>query len=292
MSQDDAKSSQLQQILESLQQGDVFLDVVIPVAYFSNSNFPLTAAAKDFASEFPSQTAEANLITEEAAGLIVITQTCDILKAPEKSPLIQFVRVVKEQPNIVQIVKRGNHGRYVFLPELEPQCPLADLDVGVYFEKPMLLLMDHQSKIRAVKTDEHISKFSNAVSRKFNRFAFPDDFNASLVSFRDIIDKNINKMSDLGALLRSVLEIRVSTEMNEQWESAAPIPTLNFFFEDEDKITQSTRDVLNRLMDKHFVSTGKFSKAPKMRFETYDNVTADFYRRSNPLDLSHLTKSK
>ncbi|NNN15648.1 MAG: hypothetical protein HKL82_07310 [Acidimicrobiaceae bacterium] len=147
------------------------------------------------------------------AFLVVVSQTCDIVRAcwqpPEAGggrPFVQVCSVVRLDGDEQTRAAKGWTPRYAHLPGLAPNA-FADLDRFATLEKAVLSAAN--GKGDGCGSDEARLRFAQAVADYFGRFAFPDQMEKAVTvlrrRFRDKHDGQRNE----GALMRNVNEIRV-----------------------------------------------------------------------------------
>jgi hypothetical protein len=146
------------------------------------------------------------LDTEESLGYAVVSQTCDVVRDVSRQPFVQLCPVIKVPESHAPSVRRSESTLMVWLPEIgENIC--ADLTRTFTAEKSIFIGSD---PLHGVTTDEQIRNFAHTVSRRFGRFAFPDDLNDSVSRMRSrLLDKH-GKGSDEGYALRQIFQIRAS----------------------------------------------------------------------------------
>jgi hypothetical protein len=140
-------------------------------------------------------------------GAAVVSQSCDA--AQSDRPHIQIAPVVELHGNVANEAAAGRRPQYAPLPQLGDGY-YADLDVITTVAKTVLL--DYQ-RTAGVATDDDVRKFAFAVSRKFSRFAYPDEVVASLRPVKTALQSKARKPnSRLGKVLAKIHSLRVQCE--------------------------------------------------------------------------------
>ncbi len=85
-----------------------------------------------------SESEEADLVEVETKGLIVVTQTCDIVRSCELRPFVQVVPLVEVPENMLKEIQRCRRPQYAFIPGAKDHCLVADLDRVMTVEKPVV----------------------------------------------------------------------------------------------------------------------------------------------------------
>jgi hypothetical protein len=275
-------------MLQKWQQGDIFELPQLSFIYVADGKLPLTDAAKEQAREELSNGSDlSDLMLVETAEqrFVVITQSCDIVKHPARVPTVQIAPIIAIDSSRFSNAKRGESSRFLYLPALDQEMCVADLDRIMTVEKA-LLVKSIDTRKKAVNSDQELKKLGDAIGSKFSRFAFPNDYNESLEELRRRVVKKHNRNSEEGVHYRNVSEIRVVAE--QDWSSDLVFTTLIFMVEDEKIINEKFRNCIGELVK--LVKTGeRFPVLPEFRCVAYKNLDADTYRRSFPLDLEYLS---
>jgi hypothetical protein len=141
-------------------------------------------------------------------GAVVVSQTCDACR-PERET-IQLAPVVRlEHSDEIKEAADGKRPRYVALPALGYDY-FADLDGITTVVKTALL---DCRRVCALEKDAHVREFAFSVSRRFGRFAYPDEVVRCLDPVSDALKSKARKPnSPLGQVLKSLHSIRVECE--------------------------------------------------------------------------------
>src|SRR5207248_9837797 len=71
---------------------------------------------------------EHDLLETAERGLVVLTQSCDIVRECATRPYVEVAPVVEVDANVLEDVERGKRPGYGFIPALKGDCLVADLD--------------------------------------------------------------------------------------------------------------------------------------------------------------------
>lgn len=184
--------------LRDWRQGDYVTDNVL--IHVGDSSRPLTPIARDAGGA-----AGEVVLTREVAGLVVITQSCDLVRTCKDQPYVQVAQLVNLSEGDAAAARGRRRPRYAHIPGAGPTS-FADLDATMDIEKSVLSEWDHHA---GCETEEQRRDFSEAVRRKFGRFAFPDDVAKVLDPLRLELDKHDGKQTALGAAVAELREIRL-----------------------------------------------------------------------------------
>lgn len=218
------------------------------------------------------------------AGLVVLSQTCDILRPWRDRPFVEVAPLVVVSEQIIKEVSRGYRPRYAFVPGVAAQHLVADLDRVMTVEKAVVALW---SRARGCETEEDAARFAQALSRYRSRFAFPDDFAAFVAKLQGRLAEKHDRQSPEGAALRSLREIRVAAAPS--W-AAEQIDLTFLFIPNEDGHGfegRSWDEFLARWLDL-VPPSGRYGPVSGLVVSLCD-ISAQEYVASAQLDLDHVT---
>jgi len=239
---------------------------------------PLTAATAAVSSNDPLA-----LLTE-VAGLVIVTQTCDVVRSCVDRPFIEVCPVIAWDPDDLHSVKRGRRPSVVALPALAGTNLVVDLDRVMTLEKSIVAGW--------LRTPGHVSDadaraFAQALARKRVRFAFPDDFTAAAKKLQARLVEKHERQTDEGRALRALREIRVAA--SPSWD-ADPVELFFWFIRDSSDPTFEGKSwaELSAQWLSRVPPSGRF-KSTEGQVATLDDLTARDYISSDPLDLDYLS---
>ena len=271
-----AQEAVIDRALQAWRQGDCTLDPQWFV-HRINPSRALTAAGSAAARE------GAELAEQQVNGLVVVSQTCDIVRASQERPYLEVCPLVRVSEEALHQIERGRKPAYAYLPQLADRQLVADLDRTMTVEKAMVLCW---SRTPGCASDPETRAFALALARKRARFAFPDDFTLWVRKLQSrLVDKH-DRGSPEGRALRALREIRI--QASPSWESG--VVTVMFFFirhdDDSDFEGAGWQNFLDTWL-KLVPSNSRF--AAHGQVSTLDELTASDYVHSDPLDLDHLS---
>jgi hypothetical protein len=279
LGQDSGEAKRIDAALQEWRQGDLALDEQWFV-HVGDPGLPLTVAAGEATGDGP------QALESEVRGLIVVTQTCDVVRACFDRPYVEVAPLVQIGEADLQQVKRGRRPAYATLPSLEADRFVADLDRVMTVEKSMVA---RWTRTPGYADDADGRAFAQALARKRVRFAFPDDFTGLVDKLqRRLVDKH-GKDSIEGRGLRALREIRVRAV--PYWDATEVAIFFWFVREEDEALFEGTGwsdllDVWLRLVP----PAGRF-KGVDGQVATLEDMTARDYVESDPLDLDHLSTS-
>lgn len=225
-----------------------------------------------------------DLAEQEVPGFVVLTQTCDVVQSCADRPFIEVCPLVEVDSDRLLEIKRGRRPAYAFIPMLSARGLVADLDRVMTVEKPLVAAWERTPGWNA---DGDARAFALALSRKRIRFAFPDDFTELVRRLQGRLSDKHEKNTDEGRGLRALAEIRV--QASPSWDA----PRLNVFFwfvrheNEADCDGRNWADLLKAWL-KLVPPAGRFSSV-EGQVVTLQDMTAEEYVSSDPLDLDHLS---
>lgn len=276
----DEETADIDAALATWRQGDFalgeqwFVHVADPAA-------PLTEAAERAAADEGPQA-----LTSEVAGLIVLTQTCDIVRRCSERPYLEVAPVVELNEDELRSVQRGRRPAYATFPNLAAHGLAADLDRVMTVEKAIVATWERSPGCRG---DDEIRDFARALARKRARFAFPDDFNTLAKKLVGRLAEKHGKQTLEGSALRALREIRVNA--SPSWD-AAEVDILIWFVRanaEEGFAGVAWADHLEAWL-KLMPSAERF-RSVEGQITSLAELTAADYIASDVLDLDHLSSS-
>lgn len=276
----DAQIVSVDSALAAWRQGDCVLGEHW-FAHRLDTSFAVTDAGRVAAE------AGGDLAEEEVPGFVVLTQTCDVVRSCADRPFIEVCPLVEVDDDRLLEIKRGRRPAYAFVPMLSARGLVADLDRVMTVEKPVVAAWE---RTPGWKTDGEARAFALALSRKRIRFAFPDDFTEFVRKLQSRLSDKHEKNTDEGRGLRALAEIRV--QASPSWD-ASRVNVFFWFVRHENEADCDGRnwaDLLKAWL-KLVPPAGRLSSI-EGQVVTLQDMTAEEYVSSDPLDLDHLsTKS-
>ena len=126
---DSDEAKRIDAALNEWRQWDLALDETWFV-HVADHSTPLSVAADQ---EVEGEGAQA--VMSETAGLVVVTQTCDVVRGCTERPYVEVAPLLKISPEHLREVQRGRRPGHATLPVLVEACLVADLDRVMTVEK-------------------------------------------------------------------------------------------------------------------------------------------------------------
>jgi hypothetical protein len=201
-----ATAEQIEDIDAALQfwrQGDVTLDAGLEFLHLADLSIPLSPASQHAAKSITETggdlSADLNALLDEVPGLVMLSQTCDIVRSCERRPFVEVAPLAEMQPEQVEAVRRLRRPAFVYVPAVAARGLVGDLDRIMTVEKSIVA---HWQRIPGWDTDDEARSFAEAVARKWARFAYPDDFNDASAELKKRVTTRHDKDHAEGAHLR------------------------------------------------------------------------------------------
>lgn len=232
----------------------------------------------------PNDADAGDLLETPVDGLIVLTQTCDLVRTHIERPFVEVSPLVVVEEEVLQQVRRGRRPALAFVPPLEPKQLVADLDRVMTIDKAVLA---GWGRVVGWNSDAELRQFAAALSRKRARFAFPDDFVEVARSLQSRLTAKHDKQTAEGRALQALREIRVRAEPS--WDaSEVQLELLLIRDEDEDVFEGAPWSSHIETWEALVAPSGRFGSVA-MTLTTLSDMTAADYVGSDPLDLDHLS---
>ena len=194
--------------LRHWRQGDVSLDAGLEFLHLADLSRPHSPASVEVVGVSGGETRMAGIATvaEEVEGVVVLTQTCDIVRSCQNRPFVEIAPLVRLDNATVEQVRRLKRPAFAYVSSMAAEGLVADLDRVMTVEKAVVA---NWRRTSGWDTDAENRAFARAIARKRSRFAFPDDFVLAADRFRRRMMEKHNRRTVEGSHLRALREIRV-----------------------------------------------------------------------------------
>lgn len=236
----------------------------------------------------PYDTSNQDVDLEESPvrGLVVVTQTCDIVRAWTRRPFVEVCPLIEVDEDDFRQIERGWQPGFAVVPRLSAQRLVADLNRVMTVEKPVAAKWP---RTPGWDTDDEARIFAGSLARKRARFAFPNDFTRFANKLEDRLAEKHDKESDEGRALRALRELRV--QASPSWDDAEV--SLMFWFvrhdHNPDFEGRSWADLLDSWL-RLVPASGRFIQV-EGQVSTLEEMKAADYVYSDQLDLDYLSTS-
>ena len=189
-------------------QGDVSLDTGLEFVHLADLSRPHSPASIEavWSDDAERQVTEVAPIAAEVEGVVVLTQTCDIVRSCGNRPFVEIAPLVRFDDATVEQIRRLKRPAFAYVASIAGQGLVADLDRIMTVEKAVVASW---ARTPGCSTDAESRAFARAIARKRSRFAFPDDFVLAVDRFRRHMLGKHDRNTPEGRHLRALREIRV-----------------------------------------------------------------------------------
>ncbi len=273
--------------LKAWRQGDVILTDIWRSVHVAHMGSPGTQASEDLAADLETagEPLDLQVVAVDAPGFMLVSQTCDIVRSCAHRPYVEVCPLQPIPADKVAHVRGGRMTRYLWSPALGADLLAADLDHVTTLEKAALVrFAADRTPING--TDAEARALASALGRKRSRAALPDDFVALMQPLQSRISEKHNKLTEEGAFLRAMAEIRV--QPLQGWAAELVDVELFLILDPAAAVPEKADERLDALL-KLVKASGRFQSV-EARIVTLDSITAATYVASDRLDLEGLSE--
>jgi hypothetical protein len=274
---DSNEAKRINAALQGWRQGDVLFEKSL-FLHIGHTPISFTSNASDILDD------DFQVLTSEVDGLVIVTQTCDIVRDCKIRPYIQVAPLTQVSDEIYFEVVKCLRPSLAVLPSLKNKRLAVDLDRVMTIEKSIVASWN---RTIGLENDADAITFTQALVRKLTRSAFPDEFTEFAKKLQKRFVNRHDKDSIEGIGLRTLREIRISAL--PAWD--AENVEIVFWF-----IRNSDGAVLTEAVWKSIISDWLKLLPSSSRFQrivghviTLHDMSADDYIASQQLDLDRLT---
>jgi hypothetical protein len=243
-----------------------------------------TLSVQEFAAASSLNGSALEIDVEPVEGLVVISQTCDIVNFVPGREHVIVCPLVRISDKMIENVRTGRTPSAAIL-ELSPAPTIvADLSRMMSISKAVLASLERRT---GFNTDAGRGRFADSLQRKHGRFSFPDAFSNTVISeLRGRILSAHNKnSSDHGKAYRSIQTVRVTAFPS--WGSDSVTIHFHFVLEPESKREASRKDIASTLSEhlrKLEWPDGFIPDEPLYNLVALEDMTAAEWTQSQPVD--------
>jgi hypothetical protein len=214
-------------------------------------------------------------------GVVIISQSCDIIKDIDKRPYVQVAALVPATAGEIARAVKGETPSRIHLECIVDRELLIDLDVTATVHKNVVATWQHTV---GCCSDQERRRIAAGFARHRQRFAFPDKFNDLVRHLRSWIANKRDKASTQGNFVRAICEIRV---LCDNWDEPTELTFLAIVNHKpaEDEFAEWTK-AAKSLEAK--AANGAYPRG-EFRIVTYDDISAREYLKSDRLDWDGLS---
>lgn len=241
---------------------------------------PITAAAMEQEKE-GHQEDGLRVLRYEADGLVVVSQSCDIVRDWDERPTVLVAPLTLVTGQDLEKIRRLEKPSKVYIPGIAAQSLVGDLDGIFPVEKALLATW---KRVAGCPTLEDQRRFAKCLDRYFSRPAYPDDFK-DLVGKLEAWMRDKHDGNGAGEFLRMIDRVLVHAET--PWDG--PSVQLCFFL--IPSLRATVEEDLARAVEafeKKLGAVGRYLK-PKVQIQGLDAMPASLFLVAQPLDVEYLS---
>lgn len=235
---------------------------------------------------------ETDVFCDEAVlGFVVISQTCDVVRDPVKTShkFVSVCPLVEIELEGLSNIEKGKVPRFGLIANT-PENVVVDFSRTMSVSKELLVTWKRQC---GCPSEKEQLLFSRSLERFFGRFAYPDAFNDSMISFRKAVHNRYDKNSLFGKALRSIRELRVYPHANWNSPNSVPITLIVVLDEEIEREVKDRSEIYDQIKPKiDQIDWGipfSLHQEQGIRLAELKDLTAVDYLNSYPLDLNSLS---
>ena len=219
-------------------------------------------------------------------GLVAISQTCDIVRKTGGRHYVTVCPLIKVNVEELSSIKKG---RRPYLTDVEnaDEMVFADLRRLMSVDKDLVSKWDRST---GFNSEGGRVRFAAALERKFGQFAFPDEFDQAMKSFRErVLSRHAKTQSKVGMVYRSLAQIRFRSDPD--WSTKRRTVTVVAIMHDKDsrEVERSDiKDELEEVLGKIQWPHGFEWAVPKFLLGTAKDFTAEDILSSRRGDFDFL----
>lgn len=217
------------------------------------------------------------------AGVVMLSQTCDILQPYDRKPYVQIGRLLKVENDVCLAVERFQRPRYLYVPILRTRKIVCDLDVVATIDKREVA---NWARLPGAMSPQQQRDFGYAAGRHRSRFAFPDPWAIGFEKLRHWVVRKSSKSGEDGRFLRQVWQMRVHGDV-----SLAQPPKVEVLCMMDSHCEQQDREAWTNTMVPKMVTlvASTWCSDVSFRLVSAEEMTAAEYLLSYRLDFDALS---
>ena len=267
---DDERNAVVDAALAKWRQGDCVLE---GEHWFAHRTEPMPTANEGEST---------SLTEEEVPGFAIISQSCDVVRKYQDRPYVTVASLREVSKLELGLIVSGYRPQFAAIPAVASKNLVADLDCVMTVDKRIVA---GWTRTRGCANDDEIRKLSDAVKRKYGRFAFPEDFNRFVGDLQDRLKEKHNKRSDEGDVLRGLEQIRVRAAPS--WD-APEVELMFWFIAKPENVVEVSQSGMVLKWEKRIQPKDRFKRVFS-QLVTYEELRTQEYLESDQLDLDYLS---
>jgi len=231
-----------------------------------------------------------DVVVDPVVGVAVVTQTCDIVNTMPGKEHVVVCPLVEIAPGSLVNVRKGTTLVAAVLEH--PPSPNVVVDLGrmASLHKSALARLERRP---GFSSDAARMQFAEALERKFGRFAFPDEFNDSILAkLRDrILGAHGKAASENGKAYRSIRTARVTA--TPSWNAPGQREVMFHFVIEPEAEREASRAQITTTLDDHLGKldwpAGFVAAQPLYHLVTDEQMSVAEWLVSQPIDWDFIS---
>jgi len=223
-------------------------------------------------------------------GLVVVSQTCDIVNAIDLDDVVVVAPMVEVTEGLLESIKFGTTTVGAVIEHSLLPTDVADLRYLATIRKTSLVKMERKGGFSSEQTRD---VFVNALERRYGRFAFPDSLsNGPVITIRNRAKSLRKKDSPKANVYKSLRSVRLAAAPDFD----TPGARIQFLLvlNDPPQVFAKAEDIIEELESQakadRFDWPAAFEKeTPLFRVVTMDSLSAREWDSSRHVDLDFIS---
>ncbi|KSV60991.1 hypothetical protein N182_38085 [Sinorhizobium sp. GL2] len=223
-------------------------------------------------------------------GLVVVSQTCDIVNAVDLDDVVVVAPIVEVTDGLLEAIKFGTTTVGAVIENAILPTDVADLRYLATIRKSSLVKMERKEGFNSEQTRD---VFVNALERRYGRFAFPDALSdGPVITIRNRAKSLRKKNSPKANVYKSLRSIRLAADPDFD----TPGAKIQFLLvlNDLPHVFAESKDIIVELESQEqadrFNWPATFEKhSPLFRVVTMDSLSAREWDNSRHVDLDFIS---
>lgn len=213
----------------------------------------------------------------ECNGIVVVSQTCDVVRSIDLKPLVQIAAVLSVPEAKWEAVAKFHQPRYAALAKFDDLFYVADLDVVITIAKEALRPF---TPIRGCPAPADQANFAYALARHRARAAFPDKCTIGLSKLRQWVRDKWKTTGEIGDFLKALEQMRLWADDLEDPKEAQILCVL-----DAEPDPQIRAKWVEAVIPKIVELVADWCAICSVSIQTLEELTVADYRRYQRLDF-------
>lgn len=227
---------------------------------------------------------------DSVQGLVVVSQTCDIVNAMDLDDVVVVAPIVEVTEGLLESIKFGTTTVGAVIENSLLPTDVADLRFLATIRKTSLVKMERKEGFSSEQTRD---VFVNALERRYGRFAFPDALsNGPVITIRNRAKSLRKKDSPNAKVYKSLRSVRLAADPDFD----TPGAKIQFLLvlNDPPQVFAQPQDIIAELKSQEIAERFNWppvfeKETPLFRVVTMDSLSAREWDGSRHVDLDFIS---